>query len=72
MRIGGDIIGLVFNLLMFIGVPPAIVVWIYDTFYNNFRIENDFTKYLMESCLQCSDEHFSFRYSSTCAFACKI
>ena len=28
----------------------AIVVWIYDTFYNNFRIEDDFTKYLKESC----------------------
>ena len=27
-----------------------IVIWIYDTFYHNLGIENDFTKYL-ESCL---------------------
>ena len=27
-----------------------IVVWIYDTFNYYFEIENDFTKYLKESC----------------------
>ena len=27
-----------------------IVVWIDDTFDHNFSIENDFTKYLKESC----------------------
>ena len=31
-------------------VPLEIVVWIYDTFDNNFGIDNDFTKYLNESC----------------------
>ena len=34
-------------------VPPAIVVWIYDTFYNNFGFENDFNESLKESCLYC-------------------
>ena len=28
-------------------VPPGDVVWIYNTFDNNFGIENDFTKYLL-------------------------
>ena len=31
-------------------VPQEIVVWIYDTFDNNFSIENDFTKYFKTSC----------------------
>ena len=31
-------------------IPPSIVVWICDTFENNFGIDNDFTKYLRESC----------------------
>ena len=30
-------------------VPPADVVWICDTFENNFEIENGFTKYLKEN-----------------------
>ena len=34
---------------------PTIVVWIDDTFENNLRIENDFTKYLKESCWLCPD-----------------
>ena len=29
-------------------VPPESVVWIFDTFDNNFDIEYGFTKYLME------------------------
>ena len=32
-------------------VPQEIAVWIFDTFDNNFGIENDFTKYLKERCL---------------------
>ena len=31
-------------------VPTENVVWILDTFDNNFWIENDLTKYLKESC----------------------
>ena len=31
-------------------VPLEIVVWIYNTYDNNLRIENDFTKYLKKSC----------------------
>ena len=30
-------------------VPPGIVVWIYNTFDNNFGNVKDFTKYLKES-----------------------
>ena len=30
-------------------VPPEIDSWIYDTFDNNFDVENNFTKYLWES-----------------------
>ena len=29
-------------------LPLEIVVWIYDTFDENFGIENDFEKYLKE------------------------
>ena len=36
-------------------VPREIVVCIYDTFDNNFEIENYFTKYLKKSCKLCSD-----------------
>ena len=31
-------------------VPPEIVVWIDDTFHNNFWIKNNFTEYLKMSC----------------------
>ena len=31
-------------------VPQEIVVWIFDTFDNNFGIKDDFIKYLKESC----------------------
>ena len=34
-------------------VPPGIVVWNYNTFDNIFVIEDDFTKYLKESCWLC-------------------
>ena len=30
--------------------PLEIVIWIYGIFENNFAIENDFTRYLKESC----------------------
>ena len=42
-------------------IPTEIVIWIYDTFDNNLEIENDFTKYLKESCWKCYDECFSFK-----------
>ena len=32
-------------------VSPVIVACIYETYDYNFRIENDFTNYLKESCL---------------------
>ena len=31
-------------------VPPESVLWTYDTFDHNFKIENGFTKYLKEIC----------------------
>ena len=31
-------------------IPLYVFVWIYDTFENTSVIENDFTKYLKESC----------------------
>ena len=34
----------------YLRIPPEIVVWIYDTFENNFEIDKGFTKYLKESC----------------------
>ena len=43
-------------------LPSEIVVWIYDTFDDNFEIENSFTKYLKESCSWSSDWHFSIKY----------
>ena len=36
-------------------VSSEVVVWIYDTFGNNFEIENGFTNYLKESCRLSSD-----------------
>ena len=36
-------------------IPQDYVVWIYNTFDNNFEIQNGFTKYLKGSCKQCSD-----------------
>ena len=38
-----------------IRVPEDIVVWIYHTFDNNLKNQNDFTKYLKEMCQFCSD-----------------
>ena len=32
-----------------LGFPPEIFVCIYNTFDNNFGIENDFTKYFKDS-----------------------
>ena len=32
-------------------VPIEVGIWIFDTFDNNFRIKNDFEKYLKEYCL---------------------
>ena len=34
----------------YLRVPSEIVVWIKDTFGDNFWIEDDFTKYFKESC----------------------
>ena len=36
-------------------VPLKIDIWICDTFDRNIEVENGFTKYLKESCWQCSD-----------------
>ena len=52
--------------------PLEIVVCIYDTFDYNFRIKSHFTKYLKESCWECSDEHFSINFFPKYAFACNI
>ena len=38
------------------------VVWTYDTFENNFRLNNKITKYLKESFGSGFGEHFSFKY----------
>ena len=43
------------NPLMLKRFKLEIVVWIYDTFDNNFGIQNDFTKDLMESCWHYSE-----------------
>ena len=43
-------------------VSPETVVWISDTFNNDFEFANDFTNYLMESCYFCLDEYFSIEY----------
>ena len=40
----------ILNPLIFLKVHPEIVVLIDDTFDGNFLNENDFTKYLKESC----------------------
>ena len=42
-------------------VTLEIVVWIFDTFDNNFENENNCTKYLKESCRWCSDQDFSIK-----------
>ena len=47
-------------------------IWIYDTYENDFEIENGFTKLLNESCRLCCDRHFSIKYFPDFAFACKI
>ena len=35
----------------YLRVPPEIVVWIFDTLDNVFKIENRFTKCFKESCM---------------------
>ena len=37
---------------------PLEFIWIYDTCNNHLVIENNFTKYLKESCWWCSDYLF--------------
>ena len=43
------------------------VVGINDTFDNNWRIRNNFTKHFEESCCWCSDQHFSIKCFPICA-----
>ena len=50
-------------------VHLEIVGWVYDTFEDNLRIKNHFTKYLKESCLECSYKHIPFKYFPNFAFA---
>ena len=40
----------------------TIVVWIYDTFENNFKINHILEKYLKGSSYLVSEEYFSFIY----------
>ena len=49
--------------------PLQIVVWIYDTFDDNFGNKNDKTKYLKESCRKSSDEYFSHISYNNYAYA---
>ena len=56
----------------YLSIPLEIVVWIYDTFDNNFWIKNYFSKYLKEICWYCFDKHFSFNYFLMYAFTWKI
>ena len=53
-------------------VPLQNVVWIPDTFDDNFKIKNDFHKYLKESSWLCPDQHFSIKYFSDDALMCAI
>ena len=48
------------------------VVWIYDTFENNFEITHKFTKYLKEGCGLGYDQHFSLKYFPKNALVWKI
>ena len=56
----------------YLRVTPKIVVWFEDTLDHNFWIENEFTKYLKESCWKCSNPDFSFKYVANYALAWKI
>ena len=49
-----------------------LVVWVFDTVYNQLRTKNDFTRYEKENCWQCSDLHFSIKYIPNHGFVCKI
>ena len=57
--------------LSYLRVPLEIFIWTWHIFGNNFRINNDFTKYLKESCWKCSDEDFSNTYFPNFAFTKK-
>ena len=51
---------------------PEIVVWINDTFDNNFGFQYYFTKYLKESCWHDSKYQSCLKYFSMVAFPFKI
>ena len=53
-------------------VSVSLVVWISDTFYNAFEIENAFTKHLKKCCWIYADYHFSIEYLHNNADSCKI
>ena len=53
-------------------VYSTCVVWTFQTFENNFGMQHKFTKYLKESCRQCCDEQFSFKYFLNFAFVREI
>ena len=48
------------------------VVWICDTFENNFGIKHTITKYFKGSCRYVSVQHLSFKYFSEIAFVREI
>ena len=48
------------------------VVWTYNTFGNNFRINHKLTKKLKDNCALRSKEHFSFKYFPSYVFVRKI
>ena len=48
------------------------VVWIFDTFENNFGIEFEFKKYLKENCWLCPNEDFSLKCFRKFSFLCEL
>ena len=43
-------------------ISLTIVVWISNTFENNFEIKHKLEKYLKENCVLSSYQHCSFKY----------
>ena len=54
------------------GTRQVSVVWIRQTFENNFRMKHKIAKYLKESCKSSSEEQFSFGYFVNIAYVRKI
>ena len=43
-------------------ISSTSLVWTYGTSENNFGINHKLEKYLLDSCLSISDQHFSLKY----------